>query len=105
MGLGDDLIGYEIPSRGWFADPAVHVDPFCPLGARFQSDPTSDYDQHNQYHKLESESVGPDGGDLVPQHLAALADQTSPHGGTIQAGRFLKASGAFTRKGADGPVG
>jgi hypothetical protein len=105
MGLGDDLIGYEIPAPGWFADPAVHLDPTCPLGARALSDPAADYDQYNQYHKLESESVGPDAGVLVPQHLAALADDSPSANNAIQAGRFLMASGALTRRGADGPVG
>ncbi|MGI8608018.1 MAG: hypothetical protein ACR2MY_02135 [Candidatus Dormibacteria bacterium] len=105
MGLGDDLVGYEIPSPGWFSDPAVYVDPGCPAGARAQSDPTADYDQHNQYHKLESESLGPDAAGLVAQHLAALGDTLGGPGGQIMAGRFLMPSGAFTRKGADGPVG
>jgi len=105
MGLGDDMIGYIIPSPGWFSDPAVYADPSCPLGTRAQSDPTADYDQHGQYHKLESESVGPDGGNLVAQHLAALADTADPHTKRIAAGRFLLRSGGFTRKGADAPVG
>ncbi|HEY8739269.1 MAG TPA: hypothetical protein VIN56_01580, partial [Candidatus Dormibacteraeota bacterium] len=105
MGLGGDMIGYIIPAPAWFADPAVYADPTCPPGARAQADPTSDYDQHNQYHKLESESVGPDAGNIVAQHLAALADTADPSVKRIQSGRFLLASGAFTRKGADGPVG
>jgi hypothetical protein len=105
MGLGDDMIGYIIPSPGWFGDPAITVDPTCPLGANFQSDPSSDVDQHGQYHKLESESVGPDGGNLVAQQLAALADAAGGVSRRIQPGRFLTTAGAFTRKGADGPVG
>jgi len=120
MGLGDDMLGYEIPAPGWFADPAVFADPGCPNGAQFQSDPSADYDQYNNYHKLESESVGPDTGNLVATNLAALADcaaagsvspcsvtpstcQTGAR--TIEPGRFLMSDGSFTRKGRDQPVG
>jgi len=105
MGLGDDLIGYEVPGPGWFADVAVENDPTCPMGAQFQDDPTADYDQNDQYHKLESESVGPDGGNLVAQHLSALADLSAATPNDIRSGRFLTGAGSFTRKGADGPVG
>jgi hypothetical protein len=105
MGLGDDMIGYEIPAPAWFSEPAVVVDPTCPLSARFSSDPTADYDQRDQYHKLESESTGPDGGSIVATHLAALADSFAGAPRAIASGRFLLSSGTFTRKGADGPVG
>ncbi|MGZ4105278.1 MAG: hypothetical protein ACXVP8_08445 [Actinomycetota bacterium] len=106
MGLGNDMIGYEIPSPAWFADPAVVVDPTCPLGAQFQSDPSADYDRNDQYHKLESESAGQDAGNLVASHMAALADQAGgATASTISSGRFLMSDGSFTRKGADGPVG
>jgi hypothetical protein len=105
MGLGNDMIGYEIPAPEWFADPAVVIDPLCPLSAQFRDDPTADYDQHNQYHKLESESAGQDAGNLVASHLAALADAFPDVARNITAGRFVLPSGAFTRKGADGPVG
>jgi hypothetical protein len=120
MGLGNDMIGYEIPAPGWFSDPGVYADPNCPAGAQAQSNPSADYDQYNNYHKLESESVGPDGGNAVATHLAALADcagagtlatcsatpatcQTGAR--TIQSGRFLLSNGDFTRKGRDNPVG
>ncbi|TMK50187.1 MAG: hypothetical protein E6G59_10275 [Actinobacteria bacterium] len=105
MGLGDDMIGYEIPGPAWFADPAVVVDPSCPLSAQFQSDPTADYDRRNEYHKLESESTGPDGGSIVATHLAALAASFGGATRTITPGRFLMSSGMLTRRGADGPVG
>jgi hypothetical protein len=105
VGLGDDMIGYIIPSPGWFADPAVVLDPSCPAGAQAQSDPTSDVDQHGQYHKLESESVGPDAGSLVAGALTGLLDAVTPQPEHILAGRFLLSSGAFTHKGADRPVG
>jgi len=108
MGLADDMVGYEIPGPEWFADPAVYADPTCPLGAAAQSDPTADIDANGHYHKLESESVGPEAGTLVAQHLATLADAAAPAGGSarvIESGRFLKADGTFTRRGADGPVG
>ncbi|HLW17749.1 MAG TPA: hypothetical protein VKV69_10370, partial [Actinomycetota bacterium] len=105
MGLGDDMVGYEIPGPAWFADPAVVVDPTCPLGAQFNSDPTSDYDRRNEYHKLESESTGPDGGTLVASHLSALVASFGGAPRTIAPGRFVMASGLFTRRGADGPVG
>ncbi|MHB8717714.1 MAG: hypothetical protein ACYDAC_02325 [Candidatus Dormibacteria bacterium] len=121
VGLGDDMLGYEIPAVGWFADPAVYADAACPAGARAQSNPTADYDQYGNYHKLESESVGPDTGNLVANRLAALADcaaagtlsactaTTSPTCSTgprsILPGRFLLADGTLTRRGRDGPVG
>ncbi|MFN2582727.1 MAG: hypothetical protein ABR498_08320 [Candidatus Dormibacteria bacterium] len=120
MGLADDMLGYLIPAPGWFADPAVYADPNCPQGAQFNSDPSADYDQYNNYHKLESESVGPDTGNSVGVHLSSLADCAAA--GTLQAcstaastcvtgnrtiepGRFLLADGTFTRKGRDSPVG
>jgi hypothetical protein len=105
MGLGNDMIGYEVPAPAWFASPLVVLDPTCPPSARLLDDPTSDYDQHDQYHKLESESAGPDAGTLVASHLAALADAFGGPATVIRSGRFLKADGSFTRKGADGPVG
>ena len=105
MGLGDDMIGYEIPGPAWFANPAVVVDLTCPLGAQFTNDATKDNDQHDEYHKLESESTGPDGGSIVASHLAALADSFGGAPRAIASGRFLLPSGMFTRKGADGPVG
>jgi len=105
MGLGDDMIGYEIPGPAWFSDPAVVVDPTCPLGAQFNSDPTSDYDRRNEYHKLESESTGPDGGSLVASHLTALVSSFGGAPRTIAPGRFVMSSGLFTRRGVDGPVG
>jgi hypothetical protein len=105
MGLGDDMIGYEIPGPAWFADPAVVVDVTCPLSAQFRSDPTADYDRRNEYHKLESESTGPDGGSLVASHLAAMAASFGGAPRTITPGRFVMSSGMFTRRGADGPVG
>ena len=69
MGLGDDMIGYIIPGPGWYAQPAVHLDPACQ-----GPDPSADNDPRGHYHKLESESVGPTAGNLVAEHLAALAD-------------------------------
>jgi hypothetical protein len=104
MGLGNDMIGYEIPGPEWFADPLVYADLLCPIGA--QTDPTKDYDRRNEYHKLESESVGPDAGSLVATHLAALAERRSSSvGSSIQSGRFVRADGTLTRRGADAPVG
>ncbi|MBV8194385.1 MAG: hypothetical protein JOY80_02535, partial [Candidatus Dormibacteraeota bacterium] len=120
VGLGDDMLGYLIPAPGWFADPAVYADPNCPNGAQFQSNPSADYDQYNNYHKLESESVGPDTGNAVATHLASLADCAAD--GTleycndtasvcesgarpIEPGRFILTDGTLTRRGSDGPVG
>ncbi|MEA2646571.1 MAG: hypothetical protein QOE92_1654 [Chloroflexota bacterium] len=101
MGLGNDMIGYIIPAPGWYAQPAIHPDLAC-QGA----DPSADVDPRGHYHKLESESVGPTAGNLVAQHLAALADATDePAAGEILPGRFVMADGSLTRKGADGPVG
>ena len=115
MGLGDDMIGYEIPGPGWFGGNAVYDDPNCQNN---NPDPTDSHDANGEYHKLESESVGPDGGTLIAQHLTQLADCAAagtlascssdpgpPAGTVIQPGRFLLSSGQFTRRGADGPVG
>ena len=121
VGLGDDMLGYEIPAPGWFADPGVYADAGCPAGAQAQSNPAADVDQYGNYHKLESESVGPDTGNLVAGQLAGLADCAAT--GTlatclpaaaavcrtgsraIQPGRFLRPDGSFTRRGSDQPVG
>jgi hypothetical protein len=121
MGLADDMLGYEIPAPGWFADPAVYDDNACPAGAQAQSDPSADYDRFNNYHKLESESVGPDTGNEVAQHLAVLGDcaasgtlgscdgapQVCRDGSDrdILPGRFLLAGGGLTRRGRDSPAG
>src|SRR5437773_7064997 len=115
MGLGDDMIGYIIPGPGWFGGNAVYTDPNCPSN---NPDPTDSHDANGEYHKLESESVGPDSGTLIGQHLAQLADCAAagtltpcssdpgpPAGTVIQPGRCLLPSGDFTRRGADGPVG
>jgi hypothetical protein len=120
MGLGDDMLGYEIPAPGWFADSAVYADNACPAGAQAMSNPSADYDQYNNYHKLESESVGPDAGNTIDTSLARLADcaaagTLSSCSGTpalctagartIASGRFLLADGTLTRRGRDNPVG
>jgi hypothetical protein len=120
MGLGDDMLGYIIPAPGWFADSAVFADPSCPQGSQAQSNPSADHDQYNNYHKLESASVGPDTGNAVATQLTKLADCAAAGtlqtcvgtpalcragSRTIESGRFLLAAGTFTRKGADGPVG
>jgi hypothetical protein len=93
MGLGDDMIGYVIPGPGWYAQPAVHLDPTC-MGA----DPQADVDPRGHYHKLESESVGPTAGSLVAEHLAALADGVAePPSARINAGSFVKLDGSLSR--------
>ena len=76
----------------------MYTDPNCPSN---NPDPTDSHDANGEYHKLESESVGPDAGTLIGQHLAQLADCAAagtltpcstdpgpPAGTVIQPGRF-----------------
>lgn len=101
MGLGDDMIGYEIPGPGWYAQPAVHLDPAC-MGA----DPQADVDPRGHYHKLESESVGPTAGNLVAEHLAALADAVAePVAAKVNSGRFVKLDGSVSHDAGDRTAG
>ena len=107
MGLGDDLIGYEIPGPGWFADSCRLRRPQLPGGSPRRSRTRPPITTSTTSTTSSSrESVGPDGGELVPQHLAALADALpDPPGNFIENGRFLLSDGSYTRKGKDSPVG
>ena len=98
MGLGDDMIGYLIPAWGWGGAAYVAPDTCA-------NDPSTGRDPRGHPHKLEDESVGPVAGNLVAQHLAALAASTGDGGAVVAPGRFLTAAGALTRRGADSPVG
>jgi hypothetical protein len=99
MGLGNDMIGYETPAWAWYELAPVYADPACP------NTTSGNTDRNGHPHKLESESLGPDAANIIAQHLAGLADATPDPLGHIQPGRFIKPDGAFTRRGADAPVG
>ena len=100
MGLGDDMIGYEEPAWAWYESGAIYADPGCP-------NPTanSSPDPRGHPHKLESESLGPDAGNIIAQHMAALADAHADPNAHIQVGRFIDAGGALQRRGATTPLG
>jgi hypothetical protein len=100
MGLGNDMIGYETAAWAWYEIPAVYSDPNC-----LSSDPSSNTDPRGHKHKLESESLGPDGPNIIATHLAALADLHPDATAHIQSGRFILSDGTFTRRGAGSPVG
>jgi len=98
-----------ISSATRFPHPAGTAAAPCtwiPAATAATPDPTDSHDPLGNYHKLESESVGPDTGNLIAQRLAALADAVpDPPGNFIESGRFITSSGTFTRKGAGNPVG
>lgn len=98
MGLGNDMIGYLQPAWGWAT--TNYVDPVG--GCATDS---NDRDKAGHQHKLEDESVGPDGGNLVATHLAALAATAGDPSASILPGRFLLGDGGLTRRGAAAPVG
>ena len=100
IGLGDDMIGYEEPAWAWYELQAVYTDPNC-----YNGNPSSNTDPRGHPHKLESESLGPDAGNIIAQHMAALADEHPDATASIQVGRFIKPDGSLTRRGVDGPVG
>src|SRR3954469_24443212 len=87
VGLADDLIGYLIPAWG-FASGTPGL---------FNNDTCSD-DAHGRRHKLESESVGPTGGNRVADETAKMLD-ASPDATAhvVSAGRFVLADGSLSR--------
>jgi hypothetical protein len=86
VGLADDLIGYLIPAWGFASGtPGLFSDP-C-----YQ-------DMHGHGHKLESESVGPTGGNDVANATAAmLAASPDPIAHVVDAGRFVLPDGSLAR--------
>jgi hypothetical protein len=93
VGLADDMLGYLIPAWGFSTQPGV----FTTTCFNDQNDK----DQRGHQHKLESESVGPTGANLVAQHLSDLLDaQPGRHAG-MRPGRFVLPDGTLSRS----PVG
>lgn len=86
VGLADDLIGYLIPAWGFASDqPGL-----------FNND-TCSQDEHGHGHKLESESAGPTSANEVANRLAALLRRHADPSAHIVRGRFVLASGAYSR--------
>jgi hypothetical protein len=93
VGLADDMLGYLIPAWGFSTQPGV----FTTTCFNDQNDK----DPRGHQHKLETESVGPTGANLVAEHLSELVDaQPGQHAG-ISPGRFVRADGTLSRS----PVG
>jgi hypothetical protein len=93
VGLADDMLGYLIPAWGFSTQPGVF-----PTTCFNDS---NDKDQRGHQHKLETESVGPTGANLVAEHLAALLDRDGGPRPDIRPGRFVAADGSLSRS----PVG
>jgi hypothetical protein len=89
VGLADDMLGYLIPAWGFSTQPGVF-----PTTCVNDQD---DKDQRGHQHKLETESVGPTGANLVADHLAELLDAQPGQPGGVRAGRFVRADGALSR--------
>ncbi len=86
VGLADDLIGYLIPAWGFASGtPGLFSNP-C-----YQ-------DEHGHRHKLESESVGPTGGNDVANTTAAMLDAShDPTAHVDDGGRFVLPDGSLSR--------
>ena len=96
VGLADDMLGYLIPAWGFSTQPGV----FTTTCFNDQNDK----DQRGHQHKLESESVGPTGGNLVAEHLSGLLDAGHAPTADIRSGRFVHPDGTLSRS-ALGAVG
>jgi hypothetical protein len=86
VGLADDLIGYLIPAWG-FASGTPGL---------FNND-TCSQDEHGHGHKLESESAGPTSANDVANRLSALLSRHPDPSARVVVGRFVLASGAYSR--------
>jgi hypothetical protein len=89
LGLADDMLGYLSPAWGFSTQPGVYVTTCF--------DDQDDRDPRGHQHKLETESVGPSGGNLVAEHLAALARGAGP-GAEVEIGRYVLADGTLSRR-------
>ncbi|HEX2016156.1 MAG TPA: hypothetical protein VGN69_05625 [Solirubrobacteraceae bacterium] len=86
VGLADDLIGYLIPAWGFAAGtPGLFNNDTCYA------------DMNGHRHKLESESVGPTGGNIVANGLASLLDAQKDPSAHIVQGRYVLPDGSYTR--------
>jgi hypothetical protein len=97
VGLGDDLLGYLLPAWGFSSEFGTYTTTCFNDG--------DNVDPAGHKHKLEDESVGPMGGNLVASHLAALLDATPDPSARIVQGRFLRRDGTPTRRPTDDIVG
>jgi hypothetical protein len=93
VGLADDMLGYLIPAWGFSTQPGV----FTTTCFNDQNDE----DARGHQHKLESESVGPTGANLVAEHLSQLLDAQPGRFAGVRPGRYIRADGTFSRS----PVG
>jgi hypothetical protein len=89
VGLADDMLGYLIPAWGFSTQPGVF-----PTTCFNDQD---DKDQRGHQHKLETESVGPTGANLVAEHLTGLVDAGTTVKSDIRSGRFVSADGTLSR--------
>lgn len=94
IGLGDDLIGYEIPAWAFSEIPGVFA---VSDAATCFNDPNTGLDPAGHDHKLETEGVGPTASNLVAIRLTALLDQTPDPVAKFRPGRFIKSDGSLTR--------
>jgi len=89
VGLADDMLGYLIPAWGFSTQPGVFVTTcFNDL---------NDKDQRGHQHKLETESVGPTGANVVAQHLTGLLDASAASKADVRPGRFIRPDGSLSR--------
>src|SRR5207245_4930178 len=91
IGLANDLLGYLIPAWGWATDPGVATTP-CTIDESTGEDPAG------HHHKLESESVGPSGGNIVANNLAALLDHRPDPPAHLRPGRFVLPAGPLPHR-------
>ncbi|MDT7799260.1 MAG: hypothetical protein QOI78_2693, partial [Actinomycetota bacterium] len=84
-GLVDDLIGYLIPAWGF----ATGVPGLFNTDSCYQ-------DAHGHGHKLESESIGPTGSNLVADGLSGMLDAQKDPSAKIVQGRFVLPDGSYT---------
>jgi hypothetical protein len=86
VGLADDLIGYLIPAWGFASGvPGLFNDDTCYS------------DQNGHGHKLESESVGPTGGNDVANTLASMLSSQPDPSAHVVTGRYILANGSLSR--------
>jgi hypothetical protein len=93
VGLADDMLGYLIPAWGFSTQPGVFTTTCF--------NDSNDKDPRGHQHKLETESVGPTGANLVAQHLSDLLDTEPGRHAGMRPGRFVRADGTLSRS----PIG
>ncbi|MDX6698772.1 MAG: hypothetical protein QOE65_2169 [Solirubrobacteraceae bacterium] len=84
-GLADDMIGYLIPAWGFASGvPGLFSTDSCYA------------DMNGHGHKLESESIGPTGSNMVADGLSGLLDAQKDPSAHIVQGRFLLPDGTYS---------